>query len=189
MSEIKNNLPENAKLVFKWKIFDTYQWEQKMFDWSTKIFEKIKRNDSIDVVAIADDWKIYVLKETQPWRDWFYWLIWWTCEDWESPIDTAKRELLEETWLISKDWKIFNSYSTSSKIVYHSHTFIARNCKKIQEQNLDQGWEKIKIKKLNWNEFLDIIVDPRFRVKEFSFDVLKYIFLWKEEKLKWILFD
>ena len=45
-------IPKNAIKVFSWKTFDVYQWEQKMFDWSKKIFEKLKRNDSVDIIAI-----------------------------------------------------------------------------------------------------------------------------------------
>lgn len=41
----KQPIPENAKLVFKGKIFDTYQWEQEMYDGSRVTFEKIKRPD------------------------------------------------------------------------------------------------------------------------------------------------
>ena len=139
-------MPAHAKKVFEWKIFDTYQWEQEMFDWSTKIFEKLKKNDTIDIIATSEDWYIYVLEEEQPWRPPFYGLVWWTCENWDETLDTAKRELLEETGLISDDWELFNAYVKSSKIDYHSCLYIARNCKKIQDQELD-NWEKIIIKK------------------------------------------
>ena len=42
----KQQLPKNAKRVFKGKIFDVYQWDQKMFDNSVEIFEKMKRTDT-----------------------------------------------------------------------------------------------------------------------------------------------
>ncbi|EKE27202.1 MAG: NUDIX hydrolase [uncultured bacterium (gcode 4)] len=179
-------IPEHAKLVFKWKMFDTYQWEQEMFDWSTKTFEKLKKNNTIDIVAVSEDWYIYILEEEQPWRPPFYGLVWWTCEKWEDTIDTAKRELLEETGLISNDWTLFKSYTKSSKIDYESVIYIAKNCKKIQEQNLDSG-EKITFKKVNWKEFVDIVADPKFRVQEFALDVLRHLYLWKEKELKDII--
>lgn len=133
MTASKNTIPEYAKLVFKWQTFDTYQWEQTMFDWSIKIFERLKRNDTVDTVAVAEDWEIYVLEEQQPWRDIFYGLVWWTCEDGEDAITTAQRELLEETWLVSDDWQLFGKYSKSSRIQQISYVYIAKNCKKIQE--------------------------------------------------------
>lgn len=180
-------IPPHAKKVFIWKIFDTYQWDQLIFDWNTKIFEKLKRNDTTDIVAISEDWLIYILEEEQPWRPPFYGLVWWTCEDWEEPIFTAKRELLEETGLVSDDWEFFKAYTKSSKIDYKGNLFIVRNCKKIQEQELDP-WEKIVIRKVNWQEFLDIVADPKFRVQEFALDILRYLYLWKEEELKRIIF-
>ncbi len=176
-------IPENAKKVFSWKSFDVYQWEQEMFDWSKKVFEKLKRNDSVDIVAIDKNNNIYILEEQHPWREPFFWLVGWTCEDWETPIETAKRELLEETWLKSDDWELFWSYTRSSRIDHKSNIFIARNCNKIQEQNLD-AWEKIKIKVMNWSDFLCIVANPKFRVQEFALEVLREIFLWKEEELK-----
>ena len=27
-------IPENAKKVFSWKLFDVYQWEQELFDFN-----------------------------------------------------------------------------------------------------------------------------------------------------------
>ncbi len=97
-----------------------------MFDWKKRIFEKAKRSDTIDVITITQDWKILILEEKQPWREVFYWLVWWTCEEDETPLETAKRELLEETWMISQEWELFWSYRLSSKLAYESHIFIAR---------------------------------------------------------------
>jgi len=181
-------IPKNAKKVFCWKTFDVYQWKQKMFDWTIKIFEKLKRNDSIDIIAISENNEIFILEEQHPWRELFFWLVWWTCEEGENPIETAKRELLEETWLKSDDWELFWVYIRSSRIDHKSNIFIARCCKKIENQNLD-SWEKIKVKKVNWDEFLKIIVNPKFRVQEFALDVLRKIFIWKEEELKKQIFN
>jgi hypothetical protein len=43
-----------------------YHWEQEMFDGSTKIFEKLKRNDTVDIIALSQDGEIFVLEEKQP---------------------------------------------------------------------------------------------------------------------------
>jgi len=177
------SIPNNAKKVFAWITFDVYQWEQEMFDWSSKIFEKLKRNDTVDIIAISQNNEIYILEEEQPLRKPFYWLVWWTCENWEEPLETAKRELLEETWFKSDNWELFWTYKKSSRIDYKNNIFIARNCKKVQNQNLDSG-EKIKIHKVNWKQFLDIVADPKFRVSEFALEVFSDIYLWKENELK-----
>ena len=176
-------IPKNAIKFFSWKNFDVYLWEQKMFDWSKKIFEKLKRNDSVDIIAINKNKEIYILEEQQPWRETFLWLIWWTCEDWEETIETAKRELFEETWLKSNFWEVFWVYSRSSRIEQNSNIFIARDCERVWEQNLD-SWEKIKFKAVVWEEFLKILANPKFRVQEFALEVFREIFLWREKELK-----
>ena len=180
---MKKWIPENAICVYKWKLFSIWQWEQEMFNWKIKTFEKVERPDTIDIIASTSEWKILILEEKQPWRDIFYWLIGWTCENNESPIETAKKELLEETWMISNDWEKFWSFKISSKLAYESHIFIAKNCKKITNQNLDEWWEIINIKEMEWKEFLDVIVSDNFKVKE----ALKMIYNWKEEELKNII--
>ncbi len=180
----KNRLPKNAECVFEGITFSIYQWEQKLFNGETAIFEKAKRNNTIDVVAITENWKILILEEEQPWREKFYWLVWWSCEKNEKPFQTAQRELLEETGMVSDDWELFSSHTPSSRMVYKNHIFIARNCKKIQEQSLDAWWEKIKVIEVEWNEFLEFIVSDAFRVKEFSLEVLKMLYKNQEQELK-----
>ena len=175
-------IPKNATKVFSGKTFDVYQWEQEMFDGSKKIFEKLKRNDSVDIIAINKNNEIYILEEEHPWREPFFWLVWGSCENWEKPIETAKRELFEETWLQSNSWEVFGIYSRSSRIEQNSNIFIARNCEKVWEQSLD-SWEKIKFKIVNWDEFLKIVANPKFRVQEFALEVFREIFLWREKEL------
>jgi hypothetical protein len=54
MSELKRpGIPENAKLAFKGIIFEVWQWEQKMFDGSIEIFERIWRSPSVNILAIV----------------------------------------------------------------------------------------------------------------------------------------
>lgn len=182
-------IPDNAKRVFEWKTFDVYQWEQEMFDGRKKTWERLKRNHSVDIIAISPEKEIYILEEQQPGRSPFFWLVWGTCEDEEEPLETAKRELLEETGLVSDDWELFWKYTRSSRIDYNSHIFIARNCIKKQWQNLDEGGELINFKKLNWEDFLQVVADPKFRVQEFALEALRYIFLGKEEELKRKIFE
>ncbi len=121
-------IPEKAKKVFTWIIFNIYQREQKLFDGTTAIFEKAQRNNTIDVIAVDEEKNIYILEEEQPWRPKFYGLVWWTWEYLEDSLNTAKRELLEETWLESNSWELYWEYSFSWKIDYKSYIYIAKNC-------------------------------------------------------------
>ena len=60
-------IPVGAKCVFRGVVFSVWQWKQKMFDGSFAIFEKLKRPDTVNVIAIVGP-KILLLKQKQP--DW-----------------------------------------------------------------------------------------------------------------------
>ncbi len=53
--------------VFKGKIHDMLQWRQRMFDGSYATFEKIRRPDTSEIVAIVGD-RILVQFQRQPQR-------------------------------------------------------------------------------------------------------------------------
>lgn len=176
-------IPNHAKKVFAGKTFDVYHYEQKMFDGSTQIFEKLKRNHSVDIIAVTKENKILVIHEEQLGRKPFVSLVSGWGEDGESPLETAKRELWEETGCVAESWELFGSYSFSSRVDYQSHLFIARGVEKVSEQNLD-AWEKISLLECDWEEFKKYVVWDDFRVKEFTLEFLKHMYFWKEEELK-----
>jgi len=61
----------------------------------------------------------------------------------------AKRELFEETGYVSDEWKYLgDTVESSSKLTNRMHIYLAMNCKKVAEQNLDK------------TEELDVIVVP-----------------------------
>ncbi len=176
-------IPPHAKKVFSGITFDVYHYKQEMFDGSTQIFEKLKRNHSVDIIAVTKEKKIILIHEEQPWRKPFISLVsgWW--EDEENPLQTAKRELLEETGMQSNDWELLWSFSFTSRIDYQAHLFVARNAEKISEQNLD-AWEKIQIIECDWEEFKNFALSPDFRVKEFTLELLREIYFGREEDFK-----
>ena len=59
-------IPKHAQTVFAGKIFTVYQWEQRMFDGSTEIFEKIGRTDTVNVIPVLEDGKILLTRQEQP---------------------------------------------------------------------------------------------------------------------------
>ncbi len=57
----------------------------------------------------------------------------------ESPLDTAKRELLEETGYASDEWIDFGCYAPNTSGCNNTcHTFIATNIKKVSNQKLEE---------------------------------------------------
>lgn len=78
-------------------------------------------------------------------------------EDNEDPLISAKRELAEETGYVSKELKLLTKYYQDqgcSKALNYS--FIALNCKKVMNQNLDKD-EYIKYFKCTYEEALELV--------------------------------
>lgn len=154
-------MPDNAHCVFKGKIFEVWQWEQQLFDGTFKTFERLKRADTAQTIAVVGD-KILVQDEQQPDSDLFISLPGGQCDDGEDPLESAKRELHEETGYESDDWELFNEQIPSGKIEWVSHTFIARNCRVTGDPHLDAG-EKISPRFLDFEEFIMLSDNPLFR--------------------------
>ncbi len=170
-------IPSNAKLVFKGKIFDTYQWEQKLYDGSSATFEALKRPATIQIIPTIGDpsassgqGKILLSYEEQPNKPLSNTFLGGRAEEGEEPLVTAKRELLEEAGLESDDWELIKTYESEGKIQWDTYLFSARDCKKVAEPNLDPG-EKIEVKEVSWDEFLDIVSREDF----WGRDIANYI--------------
>ncbi len=156
----KQPIPSHAKKVFTGEIFDVYQWPQKMYDGKTRIFEKAKRDDSAVILPITSDGKIIIANESQPGIKASLDLITGRIEKDETPLAGAKRELLEETGYTAKKWILLEAFQPIGKIDWAVYCFLAKDCKKVADQNLDGG-EKIKLMYVNFDEFINIILQQK----------------------------
>ena len=156
-----NQLPPNAKLVFKGEIFEVWQWKQKMYDGTVEIFEKIRRTNTAQVIAVVGD-KILIQTQEQPDRKKsFNSIPGGRCEEGESGLAAVKRELLEETGYASDDWELWREQNPVGKTIWTVYTYIARNCYYKQAPHLDAG-EKITTRLISFDEFLMLAEDPAF---------------------------
>lgn len=79
----------------------------------------------------------------------------------ESPIEAAKRELLEETGYTSEEWTAYGCYAPNTSGCNNCcYTFIASNLKKVAEPKLDQT-EEIKLHLLKEEEIKELMLDGR----------------------------
>ncbi|MEK7601720.1 MAG: NUDIX domain-containing protein [Patescibacteria group bacterium] len=182
MSTLRKGIPSHAKKMFDGKIFEVWQWEQKMFDGSVEIFERLRRPNTAQVIAVVGD-KILAQTEEQPDSTQpFSSLPGGRCDADEDPLVAAKRELLEETGYVSDDWVLWKEVNPVSKIEWTVYTFIARNCVYKQEPHVDSG-EKITSKPVSFDDFLTLSDDPFFYSPELVSHMLR-LRLNKQEKEK-----
>ncbi|QQS38761.1 NUDIX hydrolase [Candidatus Woesebacteria bacterium] len=168
----KQPLPKNASRVFKGVIFDVYQWKQKMFDGSIETYEKLKRQDTVIVFPIMHDGKILLTKQEQPGKKPFIGATGGRVEKGEEIIDAAKRELLEESGYEADEYIFWKSVQPISKIEWSVYIFIARNLKKVAPPKLDSG-EKIELMPVNFDEFLEVALQPNFYEQEIYRDAVE----------------
>jgi len=166
-------IPKSAKRVFKGDIFDVYQWPQKMFDGSTKTFEMLKRPGTVEIIAIRGK-KVVVCRQKQPQNKSYYHSLFSGRMDkkGENPLQTAKRELLEESGMTSDDWRLFKVYMPVSKMEWSVYVYIAHNCVYTKKQNLDGG-EKIKIQEISFDDFFKLMMNDAFSVKQLATDIMR----------------
>ncbi|OHA32245.1 MAG: hypothetical protein A2928_01155 [Candidatus Taylorbacteria bacterium RIFCSPLOWO2_01_FULL_45_15b] len=161
----KQPIPDNAKKVFSGVLFDVYQWEQELFDGTKTLFEKLKRPDTVVVFPVLDDGKIILTEQEQPGKEPFIGATGGRIDNGEDILEAAKRELLEESGYEASEFILWDAQHPTSKIDWVVYTFIAKGLKKVADMNLDAG-EKINLKLVNFDEFIEIAINKNFVEKE-----------------------
>ncbi len=158
----KSTVPESAQIAFEGKIFDVYQWEQKLYDGTTHTFEKIVRQDTAVIYPILEDGRILLIKDSQPQRDTVITAPSGRLEPGEYPEAAILRELLEETGYKPETVIPFYTHQPYEKIDWFVHVFIGKNCKKVQEPKVDPG-EKIELYPVSYDELIQLVLSESIR--------------------------
>ena len=157
-----------------------------MFDGSTETFEALKRCGTIQIIPTMGD-KILLAREQQPLTEERMTFFGGRQEDGEKPLETAKRELMEEAGLESDDWELLQTHEPSGKIDWKIYVFVARNCRKVAEQNLDAG-EKISTLEVDFDGFVEKVTSDDFWNRESSNHLYRLKHEGKLDEYKQILF-
>ena len=81
----------------------------------------------------------------------------------EDALETAKRELREETGYESDDWEHLLTVPSNATIAdNYGHLYVARNCRCVSEQKLDET-EFLNVIKCSADEIEDLIARGRFQ--------------------------
>jgi ADP-ribose pyrophosphatase len=159
-------IPPQAKRVFQGIVYDTYQWQQEMYDGTFKTFEMLQRRDSVQVIAVTPDKQILVTKQHQPNHPLFLGLAGGGMNAGESPEEAGKRELLEETGYAGSTWELFNTCRLLNRVDWLIYTYVARDCTKVTEPHIDNG-EKIEVILMSFEDFLETCLQKEFRDDDF----------------------
>jgi len=144
-------IPKNAEKVFQGKIYNVYQWPQKLFDDSEATFEMVSRPDTVKIIAVKDD-KIVIVKQRQPNLDWYYDFPSGRHDDPdENELAAAKRELREETGMEFSHWKLIGVKQPFIKIDWLVYTFLATDFVRQGPQELDAG-EDIEVLEIDFDK-------------------------------------
>lgn len=149
-------IPPTAKKVFSGVIFDTYQWQQEMFDGTTETFEMLKRADTVSVFPVKDN-KLVVLKQLQSgWPAPKYTLPGGRAdpED-ESTLSAIQRETEEETGLTFKNWRLIRVVQKEEKIEWFHHAFLATGFLEETAVRHDAG-EQIEVLHMTFDEVKEL---------------------------------
>ncbi|PJC52962.1 MAG: hypothetical protein CO030_00060, partial [Candidatus Magasanikbacteria bacterium CG_4_9_14_0_2_um_filter_42_11] len=90
----------------------------------------------------------------------------------EEPLSGAKRELLEEAGLESDEWELWNKTQPYTKIDWDIFVYIAKNCRDVGSTQHDPG-EKIEVRMLDFDEFIEAVLSEQFYGREFTEKVLR----------------
>ena len=126
-------------------------------------FYIIESNDWVNVIALTDDNNILLERQYRHGLARIcVELPAGSVDDGETPLQAAKRELLEETGYTAREWEYYGKYApNASAMTNYSHTFIARGVKKTHVPQLEQS-EDIEVFSIPLSELRDSLVNEQF---------------------------
>ena len=94
-------------------------------------------------------------------------------KDESDPLVVAKRELLEETGYESDDWMYLGyTFESTSKLTNKMHLFLAKNCIKTSNQELDPN-ETIEVEEIEFDKAVEMVMNGSINANSSAHLILK----------------
>ncbi len=148
-------IPDDARVVFRGKLFDVIQWDQKLYNGDTAVFEILRRPDTVVVFPVLHDGRILLTHQEQPGKAPFIGAAGGRIDPGEDPEHAAARELAEETGHTAQKLTLWDARQVTSKLDWAVYTFIAHGVTLATAQNLDAG-EKVDLMPVTFDEMLGL---------------------------------
>jgi len=171
----------SEKTVFTSRYFKILQ---KVVENNGKTFTKdfIEKNPTVVVIPYTEKNEIYLESQYRSiFEKVILELVAGNMEIGEDPLETAKRELLEEAGLIAKKWKKLSFWNLTANMQSDIHVFAATDLEQ-GEQKLDSD-EEITIMKLPLDEALQKIENGEITIAYHIAALLLFDRLQKEGRL------
>lgn len=139
-------------------------------------FYVIESNDWVNVLAITEDGQ-YIVEEQ--YRHGIQKVCIELCagnvEEYETPLQAAQRELLEETGYAGGEWSLIGTFSpNTSAMTNYCYCYLAKGVKQVQPPNLDKS-EDIRISLISETELRQLLEEDCFIEGIMSAPIWKYL--------------
>ena len=119
------------------------------------------KNIAVGVVPIDQDGNIWLVGQYRfPLNEYSWEIPEGGCPNGEKVLDTAKRELKEETGLIAQEWKLISKLHTSNSVCNEvAYIYLAESI--TQSESQPEETEQLQVKKVSLKEALMMVLDDK----------------------------
>jgi len=117
--------PPSARIMFRGRVFQVWQWDQTLFDGTTAVFETLSRPDTVLVIPVLGGDQVVLAEETQPGMDPVLHALGGGIKPGEPPEKAAARELLEESGYAAAEFRLWDAWQPVDKIDWAVYLYVA----------------------------------------------------------------